>query len=92
VVTLRALKIGWLITLSVRRTGVESDNSVWPANYGGIETNCIDRTAIIDKAFELDNPGHQVQIDGHAVRTDDWLNLERHARVPRLERCWKLSV
>ena len=81
VVTLRELKIGWLITLGVM-------NSSWSVTFRSSGFNrgrCKDRAAIVDESFELDHLRHQIQIDRHAIRTHHRFDFQGHAGVAGLK-------
>ena len=41
----------------------------------GIDTNCIDRAAVVDEAFELDDLRNQVEINCRRVSSDDRFNF-----------------
>ena len=45
----------------------------------------LDRTAVVNEAFELDDLRHQIQIDRNAVRADNRLNFQGDAGVARFE-------
>ena len=45
----------------------------------------LDRAAVVDEAFELDHLRNEVEIDRHAVRPDDRLDLQGHAGISGFE-------
>ena len=47
--------------------------------------NCTDWAPIIDEALELDHLRHEVQVNRHAIGTDDRFDLQSHAGVARFE-------
>ena len=78
-VTLRVLNTGWLITFGgeLNRLG-----NRYPSN--GIDAHGINRAAVIDEAFKLDDLRNEVEIDRRCVSTDDWFDFQRHTSVSRL--------
>ena len=83
VVTLRELKIGWLITLGVITeawggddpTGHLARKTCWRQN----------RAAIVDEPLELDHLRDEIEIDRHAIGTDHRLDLQGHPGVARFK-------
>src|SRR5947209_6883132 len=53
-----------------------------------INTHGIDGTAVVDESFKFNDLWNQVQIDSHAVRSNDRLNLESYTGVACFEGGW----
>src|SRR5205807_10194722 len=45
----------------------------------------LDRAAIVDEAFELDDLRNKIQIDRNSVGSNHWFYFQRHTGVARFE-------
>ena len=65
---------------------VRRDDVGRPSRPERVRRGGLNRAAVVDEAFELDDLRDEVQVDGVAIRADDRLDLESHTGVARLKR------
>src|SRR5262249_28259573 len=49
-----------------------------------IHTDGVDRAPVINKTFELDDLGNEIEVNSRRISADDWFDFQSHTGISRL--------